>query len=72
MDWIYTEKKYKELQLEMDKAFGKWSENLANDENYQAYNVAKQKFMAYCVDTLAELMEENQDVLERLKNAQMS
>ena len=68
MDWIYTEKKYKELQLEMDNAFDKWSKNLTNDENYRAYTVAKQRFSAYCVDTLAELMEENKDVLERLKN----
>jgi hypothetical protein len=68
MDWIYAEMKYRELQFEMDKAFDKWSENPANNENYIAYDVAKQKFMAYCVDTLAELMEENKDVLERLKN----
>lgn len=68
MDWIYTEKKYKELQLEIDNAFDKWSKNLANDENYRAYVVAKQRFSAYCVDTLAALMEENKDVLERLKN----
>ncbi len=69
MDWIYAERKYKVLQFEMDKAFDKWNENPANDENYRAYIVAKQKFSAYCVDTLAELMEENKDVLERLKNA---
>lgn len=69
MDWIYAEMKYRELQFEMDKAFDKWSENPANNENYIVYDVAKQKFMAYCVDTLAELMEENKDVLERLKNA---
>ena len=69
MDWIYAEMKYRELQFEMEKAFEKWSENPADDENYRAYDVAKQKFMAYCVDFLAELMEENKDVLERLKNA---
>lgn len=69
MDWIYAEMKYRELQFEMDKAFDKWHENPVNDENYRAYIVAKQRFSAYCVDTLAELMEENKDVLERLKNA---
>ena len=68
MDWIYVEMKYRELQFEMDKAFDKWHENAANDENYRAYIVAKQRFSAYCVDILAELMEENKDVLERLKN----
>lgn len=71
MHWFYVKMKYKELQSEMEKAFEKWSENPANDENYTAYDVAKQKFMAYCVDTLAELMEENKDVLERLKNGSL-
>lgn len=69
MYWFYKKMRYKELQSEMIEAFDKWSKNPANDENYRAYDVAKQKFMAYCVDTLAELMEENKDVLERLKNA---
>lgn len=69
MDWIYAEMKYKELQFEMDVAFDKWNKNPANDEAYQAYIVAQQRFSAYCIDTLAELMEENKDVLERLKNA---
>lgn len=69
MDWIYAEMKYKELQFEMDVAFDKWSKNLTNDKAYQSYIVAKQKFYGYCVDTLAELLEENKDVLERLKNA---
>lgn len=71
MDWIYAEMKYKELQSEMDKAFDKWSENPANDENYRAYDRAKQKFMAYCVDTLAELIEENKDLLEELENGSL-
>lgn len=69
MYWFYKKMKYKELQSEMIKAFDKWSKNPANNEAYQAYLVAKQRFSAYCVDTLAELMEENKDVLERLKNA---
>ena len=69
MDWIYVEVKYKKLQLEMDKAFSKWNKNPADNEAYRAYIVAKQRFSAYCVDTLAELMEENKDELERLKNA---
>lgn len=68
MDWIYEEMKYKELQFEMDRAFDKWHENAMNDENYRAYIVAKQRFSAYCVDTLSKLMKENKDVLERLKN----
>lgn len=69
MDWIAIEAKYKELQLEMDRAFSKWSENFMDAENYRLYTVAKQKFFCYCTDTLTELMEENKDVLERLKNA---
>ena len=69
MDWIYAERIYKELQFEMDVAFNKWNKNPANDEAYQAYIVAKRRFSAYCADILAELMEENKDLLEELKNA---
>lgn len=69
MDWIYAERIYKELQFEMDEAFDEWNRNPSNDKKYQDYLIAKQTFFAYCADTLAELMEENKDVLERLKNA---
>ena len=69
MDWIYAERMYKELQFEMDAASDKWNKNPTNNEAYQAYIVAKQRFSAYCIDILAELMEENKDLLEELKNA---
>ena len=69
MDWIYAEMKYKDLQFEMDEAFDEWNRSPWNEKKYEAYVATKQRFFAYCADTLAELMEENKDVLERLKNA---
>lgn len=59
--------KYWTLRENVNKAFDKWFATREN-EDYIAYTIAKQKFEGYCVDILALLMEENADVLERLKN----
>ena len=60
------EEKFWELRENVDRAFDKWCATV-NDEDYVAYIVAKQKFEGYCVDVLTQLMEENSDVLKRLK-----
>ena len=60
------EEKFWELRENVDRAFDKWSATVSNDD-YMAYIIAKQKFEGYCVDVLTQLMEENSDVLKRLK-----
>ena len=62
------EEKYWELREAVDRAFDKWCATVNNDD-YEAYVIAKQKFERYCVDVLTQLMEENSDVLKRLKDA---
>ena len=58
--------KYWELRENVDRTFDKWCATVSNDD-YVAYTIAKQQFEGYCVDVLTQLMEENTDVLERLK-----
>lgn len=60
------EEEYWELRENVDRAFDKWFAS-RNNSDYVDYTVAKQKFEGYCVDVLARLMEENSDVLARLK-----
>ena len=60
------EEKFWELRENVDRAFDKWCATVSNDD-YAAYIIAKQKFEGYCVDVLTQLMEENSDVLKRLK-----
>ncbi len=62
------EEKFWELRENVDRAFDKWCATVNNDD-YEAYIIAKQKFEGYCVDVLTQLMEENSDVLKRLKGA---
>ena len=60
------EEKYWELRENVERAFDKWFATRDSDD-YVAYTIAKQKFEGYCVDVLTQLMEENSDVLARLK-----
>ena len=60
------EERYWELREAMERAFDKWC-GTVKDDDYVAYVVAKQKFEGYCVDVLTQLMEENSNVLKRLK-----
>ena len=60
------EEKYWELREAVDRTFDKWCATVSN-EDYVAYTIAKQKFEGYCVDVLTQLMEENSDILARLK-----
>ena len=60
------EKKYWELREAVDRTFDRWCATV-NRDDYEAYIIAKQKFEGYCVDVLTQLMEENSDVLARLK-----
>ena len=62
------EETYWELREELDRAFDKWC-GTRDSNDYVAYTIAKQRFEGFCVDTLTQLMEENQDVLLRLKNS---
>ena len=61
------EQRYWELREEMDRTFDIWFGS-RKDSAYMDYYVAKQKFEGFCVEVLTELMENNSDVLERLKN----
>ena len=58
--------KYWVLRENVNKAFEKWYATKDNND-YVAYTIAKQQFEGCCVDVLTQLMEENADVLERLK-----
>ena len=61
------EEKYWELREAVKRAYDKcYAHNTA--ENHIAYISAKQIFENFCVDTLEKLMNENSDVLKRLKN----
>ena len=62
------EERYWELRENVDRAFDKWCATV-NVDDYEAFIVAKQNFEGYCVDVLTQLMEENSDVLNRLKDA---
>ena len=62
-----VEEKYWELREAVERAYDKsCAHNTA--ENYIAYISAKQIFENFCVEILEKLMEENSDVLTRLKN----
>ena len=60
------EEKYWELREEMERAYDKWRGE-QTDRNWYAYRFAKTEFEMFCVDVLTSLMEENSDVLARLK-----
>ena len=66
MDWIYIERKYQQLKEDYDLAWENWV-NCPTDEFYEAVDIAKSKYFILCTDVLEQLMEKNQDVLQRLK-----
>lgn len=61
------EKEYWELRKAMEKAYDRWveEETLAN---YTAYLSVRGKYETFCVRILEQLMDENSDVLQNLKN----
>lgn len=62
------EEKYWELRETVSRAL----ENYLREPNAYfklKYDIAWQKYAEFCVDTLEKLMEENSDVLKRLKDA---
>ena len=60
------EEKYWELREAVERAYDKcYSHHTA--ENYITYLSAKQIFENFCVETLEKLMDENSDILARLK-----
>lgn len=67
MDWEYIQIKYHNFKQEWDKAWETWI-NHPTDENYIELSVAKSRYSIFCMDVLEQLMEKNQDVLQRLKN----
>ena len=60
------EEKYWELRENVDRAFDKWFASRSNSD-YVDYTIAKQEFELFCVNVLTQLMEENSDILARLK-----
>ena len=60
------EERYWELLEEVDRAFDKWiaTQDKADYDNYTFANMA---FQGFCTDVLIQLMENNSDILERLK-----
>ena len=61
------EQRYWELREEADRKFDKWFGSRRESE-YVDYRCALLQFQDFCVDVLTKLMENNSDVLERLKN----
>ena len=60
------EKRYYELREAMDRAYDTFCrEN--TPENWEKFQVEERHFAGYCIDVLDKLMEENSDVLTRLK-----
>jgi hypothetical protein len=60
------EEKYWELREMMDRAHDKLCANYTQS-NKLRYMDARMKFQAFCTEILEKLMEENSDVLARLK-----
>ena len=63
-----TEEKYWELLEEVDRTFDTWY-STKTESKYQDYVNAQNRFSDFCISTLSKLMEDNTDVLKRLKNA---
>lgn len=68
MDWIYIERKFQELKSDYDAAWDNWVAHPC-DELYSEMTVAKSRYLIFCSDILEQLMEDNQDILQRLKNS---
>ena len=61
------EEKYWELREAMERAHDQWV-GRETATNYIAYLSAKGEYETFCVSILEQLMEENSDVLQNLKN----
>ena len=61
------EAKYWELREACERAFDKWMANPRKEDNRQKYLVALSEYQDFCMDVLEMLMDENEDVLKRLK-----
>lgn len=61
------EERYYELREAVDRAWDEYNRepNITTNINY---DVAVNEFRDFCVEILEKLIEENSDVLERLKN----
>lgn len=66
MDWIYIERKYEELKSDYDLALDAWAAH-PSDELWGEMDVAKSRYLIFCSDILEQLMENHQDILQRLK-----
>lgn len=62
------EEKYWELREAIDRTLDAFHRN-RTEENRIAHLQAIDTYEAFCIDTLEKLMEENSDVLKRLKEA---
>ena len=67
MNWVYYESKYWELREDEERKWDAWVGNPSNQKLYDEYMSAKEYYYLFCVEILSELMEENSDVLARLK-----
>lgn len=67
MDWVYIERKYQELKKDYDHTWKNWV-SCPTDELYEIMDVAKSRYFIFCADILEQLMKDNQDILQRLKN----
>lgn len=66
MDWEYIQIKYHSLKQEWNESWETWVDH-PTDENYNKMDIAKSRYSIFCMDVLEQLMEQNADVLERLK-----
>ena len=60
------EEKYWELRETRDRAWDKLCAKYSST-NLENYSIARSRFMNFCVEILEKLMDENSDVLARLK-----
>ena len=61
------EKRYWELREECERAFDRWMGD-KRESNLVVYKEALSTYQEFCTDVLECLMDENADVLKRLKN----
>lgn len=60
------EEKYWELRENVDRAWDEYNKN-PNISTNLGYDIALREYTDFCVEVLEKLMEENSDVLARLK-----
>jgi hypothetical protein len=66
MNWEHIELQYKILKHNYDAAWNEWIADPC-DQLYCELSIAKSQFELFCVKVLEQLMEQNTDVLQRLK-----